>query len=169
MIPIILGDSTFGDDVFCEPGRTIARQFSSLGGLRTNHFEIDNLKEKPETYFKEICQLIDETIGNGCVEEPVEEGAQTGSSDEEAVDSADEDLELPGNSCKSGNVPDLEDIANVVRRTSSQVRPNRTRVAKEMLSDKASDKIYLEGTNRALYFSKKKSLKNYKRVIAYTV
>lgn len=145
MIPIILGDSTFGDDVFCEPARTIARQFSLLGGLRSNHFEIDNLKEKPETYFKEICQLIDETIGNGCVEESVDEGAETGSSDEEAVESADEDLELPGNSCKSGNVPDLEDIANVVRPTSSQVRPNRTRVAKEMLSDKLRGALSKQG------------------------
>ena len=69
-----MGDSTYGADVFCQPGSGIARNFTKLGGARSAHFEIDNLNEKPDKYFKDICRLIDETVSYGQVEEPINDG-----------------------------------------------------------------------------------------------
>jgi hypothetical protein len=78
-----LGDSTYGSDVFCLPGKSLAKKFTDLGGSRSSHFEIDNLEEKPEKYFKDICQLIDETISYGQIEEPINDGIDSDVEDDE--------------------------------------------------------------------------------------
>ena len=94
MIPIMMGDSTYGADYFCQPGIGVAKNFSAIGGARSAHYQIDNLNEKPEKYFKEICQLIDETISYGQIEEPIDDGC--GNQDEEEI--LDEEIDT-GNSC----------------------------------------------------------------------
>ena len=53
LIPVLLGDSTFGADLFCQPGQEMSKLFSKMGGQRSNWFCIDNLNQKPEKYFKE--------------------------------------------------------------------------------------------------------------------
>lgn len=144
LIPIILGDSTYGADVFCQPGNDIARNFTKLGGARSAHFEIDNLNEKPDKYFKDVCRLIDETISYGQVEEPVNDGDDE--SDEEGEEEAEEiDIEMSG-SCKSGKAIDLEDIADqFASKERAGVKLHRTRVAKEMISDKLRGALSKQG------------------------
>ena len=99
----MMGDSTYGADYFCQPGIGVAKNFSAIGGARSAHYQIDNLNEKPEKYFKEICQLIDETISYGQIEEPIDDGC--GNQDEEEI--LDEEIDT-GNSCSK----EIDDLIN---------------------------------------------------------
>lgn len=139
MIPIMMGDSTYGADYFCQPGIGVAKNFSAIGGARSAHYQIDNLNEKPGKYFKEICQLIDETISYGQIEEPIDDGC--GNQDEEEI--LDEEIDT-GNSCSKGSNVDLEDLGDFVK-PKNEVRPNRTRVPKEMISDKLRTALTKQG------------------------
>jgi len=144
LIPILLGDSTFGADLFCEPGRQCSKLLGKLGCVRSNWFQIDNLHEKPEARFKEVCQLIDETITCGQVEEPVEDSDE----EEEEEDDIDELID-DGTSCRSMKPVDLEDLGEALGKSDlvkrGKVKPARTRVPKEMINDKLRTALTKQG------------------------
>ena len=144
----ILGDATFGADLFCQPGIEIAKTFTALGGARSNWFLIDNLNEKPDTYFKDICQLIDETITVGAIEEPVEDTSSEVSDDDEVEDGDEAEIGVEEGSCRSIKPVDLEDLGTAMGAAGlkkGQVRPQKSRIKKEMISDKPSTALSKQG------------------------
>jgi len=145
LIPVLLGDSTFGADLFCQPGQEMSKLFSKMGGQRSNWFCIDNLNQKPSSYFKEVCQLVDETITVGSIEEPVEDSDEEEISEDEAEN---EEIEIEdGTSCRSVAAVDVEDLGSVMpnMKKTGTVKPQKIRVKKEMISDKLRGALTKQG------------------------